>query len=182
MATKSRIVNQKQMPYRIGDRIVHPIHGIGLITRLDEIKQGQQSRLCYVIAIHDRVTLWVPVDAAAKCGLRSVVPASGFTAVFGILSSAAQPLNEQTRERQIEINERFNQGTLEATCSIIRDLTVRGLSKRLSESDTKMLKRARKLLLDEWVLVMHILHQEAQSQLSGLLHESAVLSKGRSPE
>jgi CarD family transcriptional regulator len=176
MTIELHVVNQEQVPYRIGDTIVHPIHGIGLITRLDEMKQGEQSRLCYVIAVHDKVTLWVPVDAAAKCGLRSVASASRFTGVFGILSSAAQPLSEQSRERQMEINERFNQWTLEAICSIIRDLTVRGLSKRLNESDTKMLKRARKLLLDEWVLAMHILHQEAQSQLSALLHESAALS------
>ncbi len=176
MTTTLDVVNQEQALYEIGDTVVHPTHGIGFITRLDKIKQGEQSRLCYVIAIHDKVTLWVPVDAAAKRGLRSVVSASRFTDVFGILSSAAQPLSEQARERQLEINERFTQGTLEALCSIIRDLSVRGLRKRLNESDAKMLKRARKLLLDEWVLVMQELHQEAQSQLSALLHESAALS------
>jgi CarD family transcriptional regulator len=164
------------MPFQIGDTIVHPMHGVGVITRLDEMKQGEQSRLCYVIAARDKLTLWVPVDAAAKCGLRSVVSASGLTALFEVLSSTAQPLNEQPRERQREIAERFNQGTLEAICSIVRDLTARSLSKRLNENDTRMLKRARDLLLDEWVLAMHVLHQEAQSQLSALLNESAALS------
>jgi RNA polymerase-interacting CarD/CdnL/TRCF family regulator len=38
MTTKSRVVHQEQVLYQIGDTIVHPIHGIGLITRLDEIK------------------------------------------------------------------------------------------------------------------------------------------------
>jgi len=177
MITETLVVNQEPMPYHIGDTIVHPKHGTGLITRLDEIKQEEQSRLCYVIATHDKVTLWVPVDAAADCGLRSVVSASGFTGVFGILSSAAQPLSEQAHERHVEVNERFTQRTVEAIGSIIRDLTVRGLSKRLNENDTRMLKRARKLLLDEWVLVLQTVYQDAQSQLSDLLHESALVSK-----
>jgi CarD family transcriptional regulator len=176
MNTELNAVSQEQLAYQIGNTIVHPVHGIGVITGVDEVKQAGQSRLCYVIAIHDRVTLWVPVDAAAQSGLRSLASATGFRAVSTILSSAAQPLDEQARERQIEINERFKEGTLEAICSIIRDLTVRSLSKKLNEHDAKMLKRARRLLLDEWVMVMDMVEKEAQSQLSALLHESATLS------
>jgi CarD family transcriptional regulator len=176
MDTKLDAANQGRLPYQIGDTIVHPVHGIGVITRMDELKQGEQARLFYVIAIHNKVTLWVPVDVATQSGLRSVASASRFTLVSKILSSAAQPLNEQARERQIEINERFTQGTLEAMCSLIRDLSARGLSKKLNEHDAKMLKRARKLLLDEWVMVMDMREVEAQNQLSDLLHESATLS------
>ena len=176
MPIQLHTANWDQLPYRIGDTIIHPVHGIGVIIRLEETKQGEQSRLYYVMEIHDKCTLWVPVDAAAKCGLRAVVSASGFGVVSGILSSAAQPLSEQARERQMELDGRFTQGTLEAICSIIRDLSVRGLSKRLNESDAKMLKRARKLLLDEWVVAMNMAQQEAQNQLSALLHESAGLS------
>ena len=121
MTTQLDAVNQEQLPYRIGDTVVHPVHGIGIITRLEETRQAEQSRLYYVMDIHDKCTLWVPVDGAAKSGMRSVVSASGFTVVSGILSSAAQPLNEQARDRQVELHERFSQGTLEAICSIIRD-------------------------------------------------------------
>jgi hypothetical protein len=39
-----------------------------------------------------------------------------------------------------------------------------------------MLKRARDLLLDEWVLAMHVRYQEAHSQLSALLNESTAAS------
>jgi len=176
MTTQLDAVIQEQLPYGIGDTVVPPVHGIGVITRLEETRQAEQSRLYYVMDIHDKCTLWVPVDTAAKSGMRSVVSASGFRVVSGVLSSAAQPLNEQARDRQIELGERFSQGTLEAICSIIRDLSVRGLSKRLNESDTRILKRARKLLLDEWVVAMNTVQQEAQSQLSDLLDESAAVS------
>ena len=173
------VVSQEQPSYRVGDTVVHPVHGVGVITRLDEIKQGEQSRLYYVIAKHDKVTVWVPVDTAAQCGMRPAVSASGFAVVCGILSSAAQPLNEQAHQRQVEIHERLNQGTLEAICSIIRDLTVRRSSRRLNENDAKMLKRTRKLLLDEWVLVMDVRQQEAESHLSAMLDESVTLSSQR---
>lgn len=176
MDTQLCVVSQEQPPYQVGDTVVHPVHGVGVIIRLDEIKQGERSRLYYVIAKHDKVTVWVPVDTAAYCGMRPVVSASGFAVVCGILSSAAQPLNEQAHKRQVEIRERINQGTLEAICSIIRDLTVRRSSQRLNENDAKMLKRTRKLLLDEWVLVMDVRQQEAESHLSAMLQESVTLS------
>jgi CarD family transcriptional regulator len=179
MDTQLCVVSQEQPPYQVGDMVVHPVHGIGVVIRLDEIKQGEQSRLYYVIAKHDKVTVWVPVDAAAYCGMRPVVSASRFAVVCGILSSSAQPLNEQAHERQVEIRERLNQGTLEAICSIVRDLTVRRSSQRLNENDARMLKRTRKLLLDEWVLVMDVRQQEAESYLSAMLHESVTLSSQR---
>jgi CarD family transcriptional regulator len=160
------------MSFQVGDTIVHPMHGVGVIIRLDEMEHGQESRRYYVIAGRDKLTLWVPVDAVSRCGLRPLAPASGFTTLFEVLSSSAQPLSEMTLERQNEIFARFNTGTPEATCSIIRDLTARGLTKRLNENDTKMLKRARELLLDEWVLAMQVGYQEASSQLTALLSES----------
>jgi RNA polymerase-interacting CarD/CdnL/TRCF family regulator len=83
---------------------------------------------------------------------------------------------EQVYERQVEIRERLNQGALEAICSVVRDLTVPRSSQRLSENDSRMLKRTRKLLLDEWVLVMDVLKQEAESHLSGMLQEGVNLS------
>ncbi len=177
MATQLRVVSQEQLLYQVGDTIVHPVHGIGVLIRLDEMIQGEQSHLYYVLAMPDKVTVWVPVDTAAQCGMRAVIPASGFAvATSRILSSAAQPLKEQAYERQAEIRERLNQGTLEAICSIVRDLTVRRSSQRLNENDARMLKRTRKLLLDEWVLVMDVLQHEAESHLSGMLQESVTLS------
>jgi RNA polymerase-interacting CarD/CdnL/TRCF family regulator len=76
----------------------------------------------------------------------------------------------------VEIRERLNQGALEAIRSVVRDPTVPRSSQRLNENDSRMLKRTRKLLLDEWVLVMDVLKQEAESHLSGMLQESVNLS------
>jgi CarD family transcriptional regulator len=160
------------MSFKVGETIVHPVHGIGVVTRVDEVKDGEQLRQYYVIAAHGKLTLSVPVDTAQKSGLRSVASTSRLTTLFDILSSAAQPLNEQPRERQMEIRERFKEGTLEALCSLVRDLTARSMTKRLNESDNKMLKRARELLLDEWVLVMNVMRQEASNQLNALLAQS----------
>lgn len=179
MATQLRVVNQEQPPYQVGDTVIHPVHGVGVITRLDKMKQGEQSHLYYVLATPEKVMVWVPVDTAAQCGMRPVASASGFAVGSRILSSAAQPLKEQAYERQVEIRERLKQGTLEAICSIVRDLTVRRSSQRLNENDARMLKRTRKLLLDEWVLVMQILQLEAESHLSAMLHESVTLSSQR---
>jgi RNA polymerase-interacting CarD/CdnL/TRCF family regulator len=177
MSAQSYVAHQAPPPYQAGDTIVHPVHGIGVVTRLEEMKQGEQSRLYYVIAMDGKVTVWVPVDAAAQSGMRPVVSASGFKMVSRILSSAAQPLTDQAHERQLEMHERLNQGSLEALCTIVRDLTARSSGKRLNENDARILKRARKLLLDEWVLATDMLYQEAQSQLGALLLESQALSK-----
>lgn len=179
MDTQLYLVNQEQPPYQVGDTVIHPVHGVGVITRLDEMKQGEQSHRYYVLAMPDKVMVWVPMDTAAQCGMRPVASTSGFAVASGILSSVAQPLKEQAYERQVEMRERLKQGTLEAICSIVRDLTVRRSSQRLNENDARMLKRTRKLLLDEWVLVMQILHLEAESHLSAMLHESVTLSSQR---
>ena len=59
------------MKFEIGDKVVHPQHGVGYIEGMEE-KQFDTStaRMYYVVSIPD-TTLWVPVDFSSS-GLRKV--------------------------------------------------------------------------------------------------------------
>ena len=59
------------MKFDIGDKVVHPQHGVGYVANLEE-KQFEPNapRTYYVIIIPD-TTLWVPVDLPTS-GLRKL--------------------------------------------------------------------------------------------------------------
>jgi len=64
----SEILNMK---FDIGDKVVHPQHGVGYVANLEE-KQFEPNppRTYYVIQIPD-TTVWVPVDLPTS-GLRKL--------------------------------------------------------------------------------------------------------------
>ena len=74
-------------------------------------------------------------------------------------------------ERKGQLTERLREGSLESICQLIRDLRSFSYKKKLNESDTQILERACKMLLDEWHLSLAIPVPEAQRELDRLLEE-----------
>ena len=51
-----------EMKFEIGDKVVHPQHGVGFVAGLEEKQfEPNAARMYYVVSIPD-TTLWVPVD------------------------------------------------------------------------------------------------------------------------
>jgi RNA polymerase-interacting CarD/CdnL/TRCF family regulator len=63
------------MQFKIGDRVIHPVHGPGQIVNVKEKEfSDKKTRLYYEVALPKRVTLWVPVETekAGKLRLETV--------------------------------------------------------------------------------------------------------------
>lgn len=135
--------------FKVGDMVVHPSHGVGKIAKLESKQLAGSARLYYEV-ITQKSTVWVPVDAGTVLGMRPLTSKHDLTRFRRILKNRPAHLDDDHRKRRLDIADRLKDGSLEAVCELVRDLSARGWRKPLNESDTATLRKAREKLFQEW--------------------------------
>ena len=158
------------MEFKVGDRVVHPRHGLGNVTKLAvrQFVEGEK-RPFYEIAFPGS-TLWVPLGLSTS-GIRKLTVKSEIARCRRLLKSPAAPLNDDPRLRQAELTDHLKEGTLTAHCEVVRDLTARGWHKQLSGAIAVFLKVTRDVLCQEWAAVEGITLAEAAREVESLLEK-----------
>jgi CarD family transcriptional regulator len=160
------------MTFDIGETVVHPQHGVGPITKLEdrEFERGK-SRRYYEISMPGGSTVWVPVDLADS-GLRRVASKSELARCRQILKSRPLPLTQDGRIRQSELVVQLKRCTIEAQCEVVRDLSAFVAHKPTYGTIPAFLDAIRSVLYQEWAVVEGISILEATVEVSSLLQRS----------
>jgi RNA polymerase-interacting CarD/CdnL/TRCF family regulator len=158
------------MDFKVGDKVVHWAHGPGEVIQVEDKSLAGQTVRYYAVRVKDLV-IWVPVSGVEISSLRPPTPPVEFSHLYTILSGAGDPVLEDRLQRKSQLSERLRDGRLESICRVIRDLSFYGHKKKLSESDSQILERARSFLLDEWRLSLSTSLEQAQKELERLLDE-----------
>lgn len=155
--------------FEIGERVVHPQHGVGQIVKLEdrEFERGL-SRRYYEISIPGGSTVWVPVDLPSS-GLRRLAKKSELVHCREILQSHPLPLTEDGRIRQSEILARLKQGTIAVQCEVVRDLSAFVAHKPSYGTITGFLEAMLRVLCQEWAMVQGTTMSEAMAEITSLL-------------
>jgi RNA polymerase-interacting CarD/CdnL/TRCF family regulator len=154
--------------FQVGDRVIHWTYGPGRIVQVEEKQVASETLPYYKVQVND-LTIWVPLREEEKQRLRNPTPAREFKKHIKILGGGGEPLAEDRLKRKAELLGRLQEGKIEATCKVIRDLVCYARLKKLSESDTAILERAEKFLLDEWVISLNTTPADARESMSKLL-------------
>jgi len=158
------------MPIEVGDRIIHPQHGLGRVTSLvvKQFVEGEK-RPFYEISFSDS-TLWVPLNLTSS-GIRKLTGKSEVANCRRVLKSPAKLLESDYRLRQTELKNHLKEGTLTARCEVVRDLTAYSWHKPLSGSIAVFLQTALDVLCQEWAAVEKITPAEAAIEIQSLLEK-----------
>jgi len=160
------------MKFDIGDKVVHPQHGVGYVSNLEEKEfEPNTSRMYYVISIPD-TTVWVPVDLSTS-GLRKLSVKSELEQCRHVLQSAPQALKPD-RGLLADLSGRINQGTIIAHCEVVRDLTAFGWRKPLFGPPAEFKRIIVNVLSQEWAVVEGVSEVEASNEINILLKNGRV--------
>ncbi|NOY99332.1 MAG: hypothetical protein GXP40_09070 [Chloroflexi bacterium] len=159
------------MQFKVGDRVIHPRHGLGHVTKLavKQFVQGEK-RPYYEISFPDS-TLWVPLNFSAS-GIRKLTVKSEVASCRRLLKAPAEPLNNDPRLRQTELSDHLKEGTIIAHCEVVRDLSAHGWRKSLSGANAVFLRTTQDVLCQEWAAVEEITLSEAAIEIETLLEKS----------
>ena len=158
------------MRFEVNDWVVHPQHGVGRVVKLEsrEFDPGT-ARLYYEVAI-SKGTIWVPVDGPPS-GIRKLTAKHDLAQYRSVLKSRPKPLGTDHRQRQLELTGRLRQGTFQARCEVVRDLTAHSWDKPLGEGSATLLRTAHEVLYQEWAAAEGLSLSEATHEIEALLLE-----------
>lgn len=153
--------------FAIGDKVVHPQHGVGFVAGLEEKQfKPNAARMYYVISIPN-TTLWVPVDLSVS-GLRKLSLDDELEQCRQVLQDTPQALSAG-KDLLTNLSVRIKQGKLTAQCEVIRDLTALGRQKPLYDTLADFQRTILGVLCQEWAAVKGITQAEASYEIYGLL-------------
>ncbi len=161
--------------YCIGDKVVHPMHGAGIIKDLKKIMLGGVEREYYVVCfIVGNMISDIPVDGCEKIGIRDVISKDDAKKVLEFFHSfeVGDDLNWNKRQRENML--KLKSGDIYQVAGVLKELMCREKVKGLSTSERKTLGSARQIILSE--LIMSGIAEENDIQL--ILDESVAEAIG----
>lgn len=150
--------------YCIGDKVVHPMHGAGIIKDLKKIVLSGVEREYYVVCfIVGNMISDIPVDGCEKIGIRNVISKDDAKKVLEFFHSfeIGDDLNWNKRQRENMV--KLKSGDIYQVAGVLKELMCRERVKGLSTSERKTLGSARQIILSE--LIMSGVAEENDIQL-----------------
>ncbi len=157
--------------FNIGDKVVYPLHGAGVIEGIEEKEIAGEKLSYYVIKLPmGEMRAMVPTDNVQKVGLRQVVDESEISKVLELLKSESSLMPANWNHRYRANMEKIKSGSIYEVAEVVRNLSLRDREKGLSTGEKKMYENARRILVSEMVLSGDIGENQAVEILDGYLN------------
>jgi len=152
--------------FKIGDKVVYPMHGAGVIEAIEEKEVLGETRKYYVLRLPvGDMKVMIPVSNCKEIGLRQVIDEDGVQKVFRILREQSTSMSANWNRRYRANLEKIKSGNIYEVAEVVRNLVIRDKEKGLSSGERKMLENARQILLSELVLATEMAEDKAKSML-----------------
>ncbi len=138
------------MDYKVGDKVVYPNHGVGVIEQINfGVLNGRTEKYYMLKIFSSGLKVMVPASNAISVGLRPVIRNGETLKVLGFLEKGKPNSHHDWKHRFKENSERMRTGALIEVAAVLKSLVALSRTKPLSFREKKMLERAKFLLVSE---------------------------------
>ena len=161
--------------FEVGDAVVHPVRGAGVVTDIEELRRDGGSKAYYRIELlsHVRTNLMIPVKDAAARGLRRAIRQSKLNRVWRVLRESPDKLPVDHKKRQALLERRLVSGDLMQVVEAVRDLAWRQHKKNgLTAAGRRLYQKGINLLAGEVAASQGTDLTEGEAQVRNQLWEA----------
>ena len=138
---------------RIGDKVVYPNHGVGVIEQISSRTIGATVEKFFTLKIQSSsLRVSIPLGNLHNVGLRRVIKNGEVQKIVDFLTTGKCENHTDWKFRFKENSEKMRTGSLLEVAFVLKSLLMLNQSKPLSFREKKMLDRARYLLVSELAL------------------------------
>ncbi len=151
--------------FDVGDKVVYPMYGAGVIEGLEEKAIDGQTIMYYVMKIPvGNLKIMISANKAETLGIREV---SGSDEVMSIIRDALPiSMSDNWNQRYKENLERIKTGELMKVVEVFKTLIYRERLKGLSSVEKKLLGTAKQIILSEIIMSQNVDKEHAESILA----------------
>lgn len=158
--------------YNVGEKVVHPMHGAGIVQEIRTIEVLGKKQDYYTIkmAVGGMVTS-IPVDNAGMVGIRDVIDKAEAKRVIETFRALEVTEDSNWNKRQRENLGKLKSGDIYQVLKVLKDLMYREKKKGLSTNERKTLASARQIVMSELVLSEFASESDIESILDDTIEE-----------
>ena len=157
------------MAFEIGDKVIYPNHGLGIIERIETKTIMGTTCGFYQLRMAGETTVFVPVDNVDGVGLRRAISDDEVERLFSLLGDGKIDSHQNWKGRFKDNSDRMRTGSIYDVVEVLKSLTFLSKSKSLSFREKRMLDRAKFLVVSEITEVMGEKVAEIESQVEQAL-------------
>ena len=156
--------------FSVGDMVVHPMHGAGVIDSIVNEKIGGAAQDYYVFKmLVGGLLLKIPTANSDVIGLRPVSDRKTVEDMLNALPTMETDNNTNWNKRYRENLQRLKSGDLYELARVIKSLTRRDKERGLSTGERKMLHNAKQILISEIVRTGVGNYEPVEQRLDGAM-------------
>ena len=139
--------------FSIGDKILYPTHGAGVIEGIEErVVLGKKHNYYILKMPSEDMTVMIPTDGCDEIGVRYVIEKEEALKVLEAFRNKSVVLDENWNRRQRENIVKIKSGNIYEVLLVVKALMIRDRTKGLSTSERKMLNVSKRIMTSEIVL------------------------------
>ena len=167
------------LTFSIGDKVVYPNHGVGVIEQISSRTIGLQVEKFYLLKIKaSSLKVMVPFHNVETVGLRRMVRNGEVQKIIEFLSDGKCENSADWKDRFKENSDKMRTGSLLDVAIVLKGLLLLAQAKSLSFREKKMLERARYLLVSELAMSRNV----EETVIEDVLDRALTKSKLRFPD
>ena len=163
--------------YNVGDKVVYPMHGAGVIDAIEEKEILGEKQSYYILKMPGEVKVMVPILTAEEHGIRNVIDKAEAEKVINVLEQDETEMEKNWNKRYRENMDKMKSGNIYEIADVVRNLSFKQKEKGLSTGEKKMLYNAKQILVSELVLAEHATQDEVEELVDNKINTSFAMFK-----
>jgi CarD family transcriptional regulator len=154
------------MDFKLGEKVVYPNHGVGLIEQISfGYVNGRSERFYMLRILSSGLKVMVPQANIESVGLRPIIRSTQAGAVISYLEKGRSASHHDWKHRFKENSDKMRTGSLMEVAAVLKGLVALSRTKPLSFREKKMLERAKFLLVSELATVRNTTEQTVETNI-----------------
>lgn len=152
--------------FKIGDKIVYPMHGAGIIDSIEkkEFLGEEKDYFILKMPIGD-MDISIPTKKINDMNIRDVISKEEGDRVLKILDDDPSDMSSNWTVRYRQNQEILKTGDIFEIAKMVRNLAILDKDKGLSTTEKKLLNRSRRILASELVMAGSLEKEEAEKMI-----------------
>ena len=163
--------------YNVGDKVVYPMHGAGIVDSIEEKEVMGKKQSYYILKMPGEVKVMVPTQTAEQHGIRNIIDKTEAEKVFNILEQDETEMEKNWNKRYRDNMDKMKSGNIYEIADVVRNLSFKQKEKGLSTGEKKMLHNAKQILVSELVLAEHATQDEVEELVENKINTSFAMFK-----
>ena len=158
--------------FNVGDKVVYPMHGAGVIQNIEEKNILGEKTSYYRIKMPGEVKVMVPTVKAEEIGVRNIIDCETANKVFQVLETNSTEMALNWNKRYRDNMDKMKSGDIYEVADVVRNLSFKQKERGLSTGEKKMLLNAKQILISELTLAENSQKEEIEQIVDNKIDKS----------